>query len=227
MGVFDIHADLSSRVSIDTEALDWQPSPSRSVWRKRLYLDGEAEAGRVTSIVRYDPGSSFHAHDHPDGEEILVLDGVFSDEHGDWPKGTYLLNPEGFRHRPFSKDGCLLFVRLRQYPGTDRTHVVVGIDDASWQSDRAAGVATLTLYAEERYPDTVQVARWGAGAKPGGISYPDGVEIFVIEGSFEDETERYARHHWLRLPAGSRHEPFTVEGCTLFVKSRLACAPLA
>src|SRR3546814_6219955 len=83
---------------MDTAAMDWQASPSPTVWRKRLDLvDGEFS--RVTSIVRYDPSSSFRAHGHPQGEEILVLDGVFSDEHGDYPAGTFLLNPAGFRHR--------------------------------------------------------------------------------------------------------------------------------
>src|SRR3546814_7726014 len=104
---------------MDTAAMDWQASPSPTVWRKRLDLvDGEFS--RVTSIVRYDPSSSFRAHGHPQGEEILVLDGVFSDEHGDYPAGTFLLNPAGFRHAPFSEDGCILFVKLCQFPGEGR-----------------------------------------------------------------------------------------------------------
>ena len=83
-----------------TARMEWVSSPSGSVWRKRVHLVGPPESGQVTSVVRYEPTSRFPAHDHPEGEEILVLDGVFSDEHGDWP-GTYLLNPEGFRHAPF------------------------------------------------------------------------------------------------------------------------------
>ena len=100
-----INGDLTARVVVDTTRMPWTPSPSGTVWRKRVHLVGPAEAGQVTSIVRYEPDSTFHAHDHPDGEEILVLDGVFSDEHGDWPAGTYLLNPQGFRHAPFSRHG--------------------------------------------------------------------------------------------------------------------------
>jgi hypothetical protein len=119
------NGDLSVRVDLDTTQLDWQPSPSGTVHRKRLHRVGPAEAGQVTSLVRYEPGASFHEHPHPEGEEILVLDGVFSDEHGDWKKGTYLLNPEGFSHAPFSREGCLLFVKLRQYPGRARTHVAL------------------------------------------------------------------------------------------------------
>ena len=83
-----INGDLSARVAVDTAAMDWTPSPSGTVWRKRVHLVGPPESGQVTSVVRYEPSSDFHVHEHPDGEEILVLDGVFSDDHGDWPAGT-------------------------------------------------------------------------------------------------------------------------------------------
>src|SRR3954465_12891407 len=101
---------------LHTDELPWVQSPTPSVWRKRLEQSGldsveRGESGRVTSIVRYDAGSTFPLHPHPEGEEILVLEGVFSDEHGDYPAGTFLLHPEGFRHAPFSKQGCLLFVK--------------------------------------------------------------------------------------------------------------------
>lgn len=46
-----------------------------------------------------------------------MLDGYFCDWRGDHGQGALLLNPEGFEHAPHSKDGCLIFVRLRQYPG--------------------------------------------------------------------------------------------------------------
>ena len=117
-----MNGDMRKRVAVHGAALDWQPSPSGTVWRKRLHLVGGAESGQVTSIVRYEPNATFAAHDHPEGEEILVLEGTFSDEHGDWPSGTHLLNPEGFRHAPFSRDGCVIFVKLRQYAGAGRTY---------------------------------------------------------------------------------------------------------
>src|SRR5689334_24849067 len=126
----------------------WAPSPSGSVWRKRVHLVGPPESGQVTSVVRYEPRSRFHVHDHPDGEEIVVLEGVFSDEHGDWPAGTYLLNPEGFRHAPFSREGCVLFVKLRQYPGRARAHVAVVTRNVPWQTGERVGVELRPLYSQ-------------------------------------------------------------------------------
>src|SRR5262245_39154696 len=132
---------------IHTPGLQWAPSPSPFVFRKRLEHSGPAEAGRVTSLVRYEPNSRFPRHPHPEGEEIFVLSGVFEDEHGAYPAGTYLLNPEGFEHAPFSREGCELFVKLRLAPGA-RRHVHVDSNVAVWLPSELPGVARLPLYAE-------------------------------------------------------------------------------
>ena len=213
-----IHGDLSVRVAVDTPRMEWTPSPSGTVWRKRVHLVGPPESGQVTSVVRYEPRSTFHAHDHPDGEEILVLDGVFSDEHGDWGAGTYLLNPEGFRHAPFSEPGCLLLVKLRQYPGRDRRHVVVDTNTLDWAQTATPGVAQKLLYEQAGFSDTVTIEQWRPGAHLGVVSYPQGVEMFVLDGEFADEQGVYGKGCWLRLPAESTHHPRTTSGCTLYVK---------
>ena len=213
-----INGDLSVRVAADTAAMDWSPSPSGSVWRKRVHRVGPAEAGQVTSVVRYEPNSTFHAHDHPDGEEIFVLDGVFSDEHGDWPAGTFLLNPEGFRHAPFSKPGCTLFVKLRQFQGRDRRHVVIDTTALPWERTPVAGIERMSLYQQDGFSDEVRLERWHAGADPGTVRYDSGAELFVLDGTFSDETGVFGKHCWLRFPTGSRHRPHSATGCTLYIK---------
>ena len=109
-----INADFRQRVVIDTQAQAWIASPEPGVDRQPLDRIG-GEQARATSLVRYAAGSNFSAHQHGGGEEFLVLDGTFSDEHGDYPAGTYVRNPPGSRHRPFSREGCTLFVKLRQF----------------------------------------------------------------------------------------------------------------
>lgn len=212
-----INGDLSVRVAVDTAAMEWTPSPSGTVRRKRVHLVGPVEAGQVTSVVRYEPGSTFHAHAHPDGEEILVLSGVFSDEHGDWPAGTYLLNPEGFRHAPFSRDGCTLLVKLRQFPGRAREHVVIQTDGLPWQPVRP-GVAVRSLYSQAGFVDSMRLERWSPGAALGRIAYASGAELFVLDGTFVDEGGRFGAGGWLRLPPGSAHAPATADGCVLYIK---------
>jgi anti-sigma factor ChrR (cupin superfamily) len=213
-----INGDLSRRACVDTAAMDWTASPSNTVWRKRVHLVGPLESGQVTSVVRYAPNSTFHTHEHPDGEEILVLDGVFSDEHGDWPAGTYLLNPEGFRHAPFSRQGCTLFVKLRQYPGRARAHVALRTASVPWRTSTLVGVSTRLLYAQAGFTDTMRLERWERGTARGHVDYAAGAELFVLEGAFEDEHGRYGVGTWLRLPAGSRHRPVPLEGCVLYIK---------
>jgi anti-sigma factor ChrR (cupin superfamily) len=212
-----INGDLAVRVAVDTATMEWTPSPSRTVWRKRVHLVGPVESGQVTSVVRYEPSSTFHTHDHPDGEEILVLDGVFSDEHGDWPAGTYLLNPEGFRHAPFSREGCVLFVKLRQFPGRAREHVAIRTELLPWQYSRA-GVAVRPLYRQAGFADSMRLERWAAGASLGLREYPNGAELFVLEGSFVDADGAFGRGAWLRLPPGAAHAPSTDGGCVLYIK---------
>ena len=207
-----INGDLAARVAVDTTRMEWTASPSRTVARKRVHLVGPIEEGQVTSVVRYEPGSTFPAHDHPDGEEIFVLEGVFSDEHGDWPAGTYLLNPEGFRHAPFSRPGCVLFVKLRQFPGRDRRHVVIATPTLRWQPGAKRGIEVKQLYAQPGFTDSTRLERWAAGTAPGRLRYGTGAELFVLEGAFEDETGRFAAGTWLRFPVGAQHEPVTSDG---------------
>jgi len=213
-----IHGDLSQRVVVDTAALDWTRSPSQTVWRKRLHRVGAAESGQVTSIVRYEAGARFPLHEHPEGEEILVLDGVFSDEHGDWPAGTWLLNPEGFRHAPFSREGCLLFVKLRQAAGHARRHIELRTDEMPWCASEFEGIERKRLAEEAAFPDSTWLERWRPGASPGLRSLSGGAEIFVLEGSFLDDLGEYREGSWLRLPMNSNHHPISREGCVLYVK---------
>jgi anti-sigma factor ChrR (cupin superfamily) len=217
----NLNGDMLLRAYADSANMDWQSSPSASVHRKRLHLVGGAESGQVTSIVRYDPGASFPAHDHPGGEEILVLEGVFSDEHGDWPAGTYLLNPEGFHHAPYSKDGCVIFVKLRQYPGTKRQHISIRVEDIPWRSTEIPGIETRTLYQDPTSPEVMRLERWAAGCAPvnplSGI-HENGFEILILEGSLQDEAETYRPGSWLRLPARTSHVPHSPQGCVLYRK---------
>lgn len=214
-----INGDFSIRAVADTARMAWAPSPSGSVWRKRVHRVGPEESGQVTSVVRYEPRSRFPAHDHPGGEEILVLEGVFSDEHGDWPAGTYLLNPEGFRHAPFSEPGCLLFVKLRQFPGRARQHVVVDTRELAWQPGAIPAVTYKTLYEQAGFSDVTRLERWEPRADLGVVSYALGAELFVLEGEFADEAGTYSSGCWLRLPAGAVHRPRSAGGCTVYVKT--------
>ncbi len=214
-----LNTDMAVRALLDTREMDWQPSPSGKVMRKRLHLVGDAESGQVTSFVRYLPGSSFPEHDHPEGEEIFVVKGTFSDHRGDANEGMHLLNPEGYRHAPFSELGCLIFVKLRQYDGAGRPVRRTDTREMAWEASALAGIETKILFEDDRFPDVTRLERWAPNTNAGVREFPNGVEFFVIEGTFEDHERRYAAGSWLRLPAGSKQAARTDNGCVLYMKT--------
>ncbi len=214
-----LNGDLSIPIVLESESMEWTSSPGSGVVRKRLHRVGPAESGQVTSIVRYEPGASFPAHDHPEGEEILVLEGVFSDEHGDWPAGTYLLNPEGFRHAPFSRDGCLLFVKLRQAAEPERIHVAVQTESLAWQATAEPGIEIKALYVQPDVEETTRLERWEPNCGPVHREFAMGAELFVLDGVFSDSRGDHGRGTWLRYPTGSSVRAETPSGCTLYVKN--------
>jgi anti-sigma factor ChrR (cupin superfamily) len=198
--------------------MKWTPSPSASVWRKRVHRVGPAESGQVTSVVRYARNARFPPHEHPQGEEILVLEGVFSDEAGDWEAGSYLLNPEGFRHAPFSREGCVIFVKLRQAPGRDRQHIQLQTRSLDWEPGALPGVQQKNLYRQDGFADRMRLEAWDKGISSLTLEWPEGAELFVVRGEFQDERGSYGEGTWLRQPAGSRQKVSSTEGCELYIK---------
>jgi len=216
LAAMKINADLSERVVIETESLEWAPSPAPGVERRMLDRDG-AEQGRATSIVRFQPGSDFAAHDHPGGEEFLVLGGVFSDETGDYGPGSYLRNPVGSRHKPSSREGCTIFVKLCQMDPADQTQVQIDTSATPWQPvDGADGIEIMPLH--EFGDENVVLVRLAPGAPAIDHDHPLGEELLVLDGSLTDEHGHYPKGTWIRNPPGSRHAPYTTTGCTLWAK---------
>lgn len=211
-----INADVSERAVVPSNELEWIASPLAGVERRMLERDGD-EVARATSIVRYAPGSSFSAHTHSGGEEFLVLDGVFSDEMGDFPTGMYVRNPVGSRHTPSSAEGCTIFVKLWQMPPADQEFVRIDINDPEGWRDGVAGERILPLHATDH--EEVRILKWDPGVSLAERSFPDGAEYFVLAGGFDDADGRYGEGTWLRIPPGGSHAPHSAEGCTVYLKS--------
>ena len=215
--LIDINADLNQQVVVETASMAWESSPSGTVWRKPLFREG-GEYGPVTSIVKYEAGGNFRTHQHPQGEEIFVLEGEFCDDHGRYPAGTYLLNPDGTQHAPFSDKGCTLLVRLRQYDGSDRKQVVINTNETPWHQGMVEGLTVLPLYSQADYPENMALVRWQPETYFPQHTHPGGEEIFVIEGTFEDNHGTYPKGTWIRSPHMSIHTPFSKEGCLIYVR---------
>jgi anti-sigma factor ChrR (cupin superfamily) len=222
----ELNADFSQRVLLHADEIAWQASPMKGVARRMLDRIGD-EVARATSIVRYDPGSRFSPHVHTGGEEFLVLDGVFEDEHGAFPAGCYIRNPPESRHTPGSTGGCILFVKLWQFDLADRTPVQIDINRIGCVSDAARPGAQVTpLFRDAR--EDVRIERWGNGAAVT-LDTRGGAEILLLAGDCEQGGDALRTHSWLRLPDGP---PATLrtgaDGARAWIKTghlRYAAAP--
>ena len=140
----ELNADYSQRVVLNYHDLDWVGSPQAGVKRRMLDRFGD-EVAKATSIVRYESGAQFDSHLHEFGEEILVLEGVFSDENGDYPAGTYMMNPPGSSHAPRSDSGCVLFVKLRHLGADQQAREVIDTRTAKWYQGMVPGLTVMPL----------------------------------------------------------------------------------
>ena len=211
-----INADFGARVAVHAARIDWVPSPVKGVERKMLDRIGE-EVARATSIVRYAPGSRFSAHTHDGGEEFLVLDGVFQDEHGDFAAGSYVRNPPESHHAPGSVPGCTIFVKLRQFEPEDRRQLAIDAGVVQLQPvTQRPGVAAAVIFQDTC--ETVRIERWAPGAHV--VTAPvGGLEILCLEGSFLEGGETFTARSWLRLPLGASLDAVAgAEGCRIWVK---------
>jgi len=211
-----LNHDLGEAVIVCSETLPWTPAPAPGVERRFLEREG-GEVARASSIVRYAPASSFPEHVHHKGEEYLVLSGIFSDDSGDFAEGSYVRNPPGSRHAPFTKDGCTIFVKLRQMSDGERDGIVVQTKDVEVLPTEAEGVSRAELYCgEDGERVAIEVlkprAEWRERRAVGGE------EIFVIAGSLRYGDHACGAGAWLRFPAGGELPMSSPDGCRLWTK---------
>src|SRR5262245_20838186 len=214
--MIELNADFTRRVAVHAAELAWTPSPIAGVERRMLDRMG-GEVARATSLVRYAPNSRFSPHTHDGGEEFLVLDGIFCDEHGDFPAGSYVRNPPTSRHAPGSKLGCTIFVKLWQFALDDRTEVRIDTHSrSSAGGSREAGVEIMPLVKDAR--EEVRLERWAPHTEID-RALPGGLELLLLAGAFSERGEAFKPQSWLRLPPGARlRATAAASGCRLWAK---------
>jgi len=211
-----VNADFTARVAVHAGRIDWVPSPIPGVERKMLDRIGD-EVARATTIVRFAPGSQFSPHTHDGGEEFLVLDGVFQDEHGDFPAGTYVRNPPTSRHTPGSAPGSTIFVKLWQFDPGDRREVIADTNALDLEPLAGRPGVSGSVIFEDAH-ESVRIERWAPGA---GVSLQvdGGLEILCLQGEFREGGETFGAQSWLRLPAGATLDATAGKnGCRLWFK---------
>lgn len=213
-----LNQDFTKRVVINTQNEIWHTSPSSGVERLYLERDNMGEYAKASSIVKFHPGSKFDNHTHDNGEEIFVLEGTFSDQHGDYPHGTYLRNPHNSDHIPFSKDGCKILVKLRQFQNGDTVSIVKDTLNSVWLQGLVPGLKVMPLHTFQT--EHAAMVKWEPNTQFNTHKHWGGEEIYVVDGVFYDQFGSYPKGTWIRSPHLSEHRPFTKnEGALIFVKT--------
>lgn len=212
-----LNADFSKRVVIRPADYQWVASPMPGVERMMLDRIGD-EVARATSLVRYAPNSTFSRHVHGGGEEFLVLEGEFGDEHSMYPAGAYVRNPIGTAHSPrVGSRGCTIFVKLQQFEERDRAQFAIDTQNNAWAPGLVPGLEVMSLHEYEA--EHVALVKWAPNTTFKAHTHWGGEEILVISGRFCDEYGEYPAGSWIRSPHQSKHTPFTEEeGALIYVK---------
>jgi anti-sigma factor ChrR (cupin superfamily) len=213
-----INADFRQKVVLRPDDYQWVASPSPGVERMMLDRIGK-ESGHATSLVRYAANSVFPPHVHTGGEEILVLEGEFSDEHGSYPAGSYLRNPIGTKHGPkIGPQGATIFVKLHQFDQRDTQQVNIDTHAQAWLPGLVTGLSVMSLHQFD--VEHIALVKWAPFTKFQPHGHYGGEEIFVISGTFYDEHGNYPAGTWLRSPHLSQHTPYTEDdGALIYVKT--------
>jgi len=209
-----LNMDFDKPVQVLPDQCQWVASPADGVSRiplERVSL----ESGHKTSFVQFKPGSYFPAHKHPLGEEIYVMEGVFSDQYGDYPAGTYIRNPPGSHHKPFTKEGCKLFVKLDQFQPDDMLKVVLRPEEQNWHP----GIGNLRVSSLHTHgTESTALVWWPENEVFQPHTHWGGEEVVVIKGTFSDEFGEYPTGSWVRSPHLSQHFPRVAEETLILVK---------
>ena len=213
-----INDDFTQKVWVQIDQQNWVPSPITGVERKPLDRIG-AEVGRATSVVRFLPGNSFSPHTHGGGEEFLVLKGVFSDETGDYGPLSYVRNPPGSAHTPFSKDGCEIFVKLCQMKASGEPAVTIKADELDFEQVAGQeGLWRKPLFSATEWFEEVAIEKREAGAPCCKEVFESGAEILVLSGVLKDGDVAYPAHSWVRFPKGGQARLHSDETVVYWIK---------
>ena len=212
----NLNLDFSKSVIVEAAKMEWSPSPLKGVVRRRLERE-DAEQGHATSIVRYDPGSSFKSHTHGGGEEYFVLEGTFSDQSGDYGAGFYVRNPPGSSHAPHSENGCTIFVKLCQMQSEGEPQVNIDTKTTEWQQSPLKGQQNMPLFENDR--ETVQLIKLTAGVDLKFIREEIIREILILEGEVAYKGTDFGPQSWFRFAKNEGPTFTAAKNTTLWLKS--------
>lgn len=192
------NADFNSRVVVRSDNLDWIQTENPGISVRPLEVAGY-HAQRLTLIVRFEPETRYRLQQHFESEEILVLDGSLDIENQTCTPGYYIRYPHRSNLLHYSKNGCVLFVKLGEFASNDTSRRVIDThSEEQWLPGPVEGTEVRALHMHDTR--SVLMIRWLQQASFKPALDPQGEEVFVVRGRLIDIDGAYTQHHWIRNP---------------------------
>mmetsp|Transcript_27055 Transcript_27055/g.40058 ORF Transcript_27055/g.40058 Transcript_27055/m.40058 type:complete len:265 (+) Transcript_27055:137-931(+) len=215
----ELNSNKKTAQLVRTSCLDWiSTSQAGGVYRKMIERSGTEKVARATTVVKFSPNQSFPRHTHSGGEEFLVLDGVWRDDYGAFPKYSYIRNYIGSGHTPsIGAEGCVILVKLRQMSELSKDEIEhkpwgpftpdqvrLERDPLEDGGEDPSTICRKSLFSSPLERTSVQL--WPENSEFE-INVPfNGMEIFIVDGSFSSQLGTHDEWSWCRVPNESRED---------------------
>jgi quercetin dioxygenase-like cupin family protein len=107
-----LHSPESQVQLVRTNESDWRPlnEPGVSGISVKVLRFDEGSGRAPTFLLKFEPGATYPAHDHPAGEEVFVLEGEVRFGKHHLKAGDYLYTPPSGKHAVWSQQGCVMLL---------------------------------------------------------------------------------------------------------------------
>jgi anti-sigma factor ChrR (cupin superfamily) len=215
----EINAQCDKLVIISANEMVWEPAGQRGVSRTLLERVNNEEFGRETSLVRLEPGTELEPEVLSTRLEIFVVEGSFSDGHGEYGARTFIMNPPGTTYTASSRDGCTLYAKRLNGFKTDDERVVTVLSAADWTPFGHRVAEVVHFYKNDQRDVTARVGNVFPNAQVMEHDHPGGEEVLILDGVFKDQFGDGIPGTWLRYPIGLAHAPYTEnEGALIYIR---------
>ena len=215
----EVNADPKQVAAMDTNGMQWEPAGQPGAWKKVLERVVDAKKGRETALVRLDAGVRLPDELLSERVETFVIEGDYSDGHGEYGAHTFIRNPEGTSQAPSTRNGCVLYVKRRVPIRSGAARFVIDAKTAQWMAFPHRGADVLHLYPNADGIETGRIGNVHPHRKIPSHDHSIGEETFVLRGCLADEYTAYTPGMWFRMPCGVPHAPFTeAAGCMMLIR---------
>jgi anti-sigma factor ChrR (cupin superfamily) len=215
----EVNADANATICIHTHDVPWQATEHAGISEKVLERINDPEKGRVTALLKFEPGASLPTETLTTRTEIMVLDGRLSDGIETYGRRTFVRNPAGTEVTLSSDEGCEIYIKRRIPFRDDDERFVVDTETCEWTSFPHRGADVVHFYRDRHGIDTSRFGEVRAEVKIPSHDHAMGEETLIVDGCLKDEYDTYGPGTWFRFPVGVPHAPYTEEQtCVMLIR---------